>query len=88
MISELAEVGPVVGLFGVSLVLTAVSLWIAGKLTPWVMGERVEAPSVRSFFLQPMADTELDKARLVTLGIAAAILLSAMLAIACAVKFG
>jgi hypothetical protein len=79
---------PAFALFMASLVLTAVSLWVGGRLAPWFLKEAVEPPSVRSYFLDPMADVDLDKARMVTLGIATAIMLFALLVIAVAVRFG
>ncbi len=75
-------------LFSVSVVLTAVSLWIAGRLTPWFLQEAVEPPSVRSYFLDLRADTDLTKARVVTALIAFAIMLAMLLVIAIAVKVG
>lgn len=79
---------PAFALFLASLVLTAISLWIGGRLAPWFLNEAVEPPSVRSYFLEPMADIDLDKARMVTLGIATAIVLFALLVVAIAVRFG
>ena len=79
---------PAFGLFLASLVLTAISLWIAGRLAPWFLKEAAEPPTVRSYFLDPMADVDLSKARLVTLLIATAIILFALLMIAIAVRFG
>lgn len=79
---------PALALFLASLVLTAVSLWIGGRLAPWFLRESVEPPSVRSYFLDPMADIDVNRARMVTLGIATAIMLFVLLVIAVAVRFG
>jgi hypothetical protein len=79
---------PAFALFSASLVLTAISLWIGGRLAPWFLQEAVEPPSVRSYFLDPMADVDLSKARIVTMLIATAIMLFALLMIAIAVRFG
>ncbi len=79
---------PALALFSASLVLTVTALWIAGRLAPWFLKETVEPPTVRSYFLDPMAEIGISKARLVTMLIAAAIILFALLAIAAAVRFG
>ncbi len=88
MNAELAQVFPAITLFLVSLVLTASCLWVAGKLTPWFTGSRSDIPTVRSYFLEPAAEQEMTPTRLVTLLIAAALLLAVLLAMACAVRFG
>ncbi len=85
-VSELLVPG--LALFSVSLLLTAVSLWIAGRLAPWFLEEATERPTVRSYFLDPMAEAGMTRARVVTLLIASAIMLFALLIIAVAVKFG
>ena len=79
---------PAFALFSASLVLTVVSLWIARRIAPWFLQETVEPPTVRSYFLDPMADADMTKARLVTMLIAAAIVLFALLVIAIVVRFG
>ena len=78
---------PALALFSASLVLTVVSLWIAGRLAPWFLQEAVEPASVRSYFLDPIADMDMTKVRLVTMLIATAIMLFALLVIAVAVRF-
>jgi hypothetical protein len=60
----------------------------AGKLAPWFLEERFEPPSVRSYFLDPTADSVLTRGRIVTVLIATAIMLSLLLVIAAIVKFG
>jgi len=79
---------PALALFSASLVLTAISLWIAGRLAPWFLQEAAEPPSVRSYFLDPMADVDMTRVRIVTMLIATAIMLFALLIIAIAVRFG
>jgi hypothetical protein len=79
---------PAFALFLASLVLTAISLWVGGRLAPWFLKEAVEPPTVRSYFFEPMADVDLGKARMVTLLIATAIMLFALLVMAVAVRFG
>ena len=77
---------PGVALFLASLVLTAFSLWIAGRLTPWFMQEAVDPPSIRSYFLDPTADTDMNRTRMITMLIASAIMLAVLLAMAVAVR--
>lgn len=79
---------PAFALFSASLVWTAISLWIAGRLAPWFLHETAEPPSVRSYFLDPMADVDMTRARIVTMLIATAITLFALLVIAVTVRFG
>lgn len=86
-----AEVGmlfPAIVLFSMSLVLTAFSLWMAGKLAPWFLQESFDPPTMRSYFFEPRADMDLTKARVVTVLIALAIMLTALLIMAISVKFG
>ena len=79
---------PGVALFLASLVLTTISLWLAGRLTPWFMQEAIEPPTLRSYFFEPSADMELNRVRFTTMGIAAAIMLAVLLVLAIAVRFG
>jgi hypothetical protein len=79
---------PGLALFSIIVVLTAVSLWIAGRMTPWFLQESVEPPSVRSYFLDLSADTDLTKARVFSALIAFAIMLAMPLVIAIAVRAG
>ena len=80
------ELVPVLGLFGVALALTGWAFWIAGRLAPWFLKETFEPPTVRSFFLDPLADLDMTRSRLVTIGIAAAIILAALLSFVFAAK--
>lgn len=73
---------PGVALFLASLVLTGFSLWIAGRMTPWFLKEAWQPPSVRSYFLDPMSETEISKGRVVTMLLASAIMLAVLLAMA------
>jgi hypothetical protein len=79
---------PALALFSASLVLTVISLWIAGRLAPWFLQEAADPPTVRSYFLDPMADVDMTKVRVVTMMIATAIMLFALLIITIAVRFG
>jgi cytochrome bd-type quinol oxidase subunit 1 len=88
MNAELGMVFPSIVLFSVSLVLTAVSLWVGGKLAPWFLKEGFQPPTVRSYFTDFRADADLDRGRVVTALIALAIMLTALLAMAVMVKFG
>ena len=88
MNAEVAMVFPALALFSLSMGLTLFSLWMARKLAPWFLQERFDPPTVRSYFLDPAADMDLTKARVVTMLIAMAIMLSMLLVMAIAVKFG
>jgi len=88
MNAELAQVFPAITLFLISVVLTASCLWVAGKLTPWFTGTRSDIPTVRSYFLEPVAEQAMTSTRLVTLMIAAALLLAILLTMAIAIRFG
>mgnify|MGYP000848995111 FL=1 len=88
MNAEIAMVFPAIMLFSASLVLTGVSLWLGGKMAPWFLKEGFEPPTVRSYFLDLNAVTEMTRGRVVTALIALAIMLSALLVMAIAVKFG
>jgi hypothetical protein len=79
---------PGLALFLASLVLTGLSLWVAGRLAPWFLQEAWDPPSLRSYFLDPMAETDIARGRVVTLLIACAIMLVILLAITVAVRFG
>ena len=88
MNAEVAMVFPAIMLFSASLVLTGVSLWLGGKMAPWFLKEGFEPPTVRSYFLDLNADTEMTRGRVVTALIALAIMLSALLVMAIAGKVG
>ena len=80
------ELVPIFGLFGSAVALTGWAFWIAGRLAPWFLNESFEPPTVRSFFLNPMADLDMTRGRLVTAGIAATIILAAVLSFVIAAK--
>lgn len=88
MNAEVGMVFPAIVLFSASLMLTGISLWVGGKLAPWFMGEGYQPPTVRSYFTDLSADMDLTKGRVVTALIALAVMLTALLAMAVAVKFG
>lgn len=88
MNAELAVVFPAVTMFFVSVMATAFSLFLGTRMAPWFLDERSAPPTVRSYFLDPAADTEMTRIRVVSAMIAAAILLSMLLVMAVAVKFG
>ena len=88
MNADLSQVFPAITLFVISIVLTASCLWVAGKLTPWFTGDRSDIPTVRSYFLEPAAEQAMTRTRLVTLTIAAALLLAILLTMAISVRFG
>lgn len=74
------------GLFGVAVALTGWAFWLAGRLAPWFLKQSFEPPTVRSFFLDPMADIDKTRGRLVTAGIAGAIVLAVVLSFVIAAK--
>lgn len=88
MNSEVAMVFPAIVLFSVSLGLTGVSLWLGGKLAPWFLQENFDPPTMRSYFFDPAAERDLTRGRVVSVLIALAIMLAALLAIALIVKVG
>jgi len=88
MNAEVAMVFPAIVLFSMSLGLTGVSLWLGGKLAPWFLRESFDPPTMRSYFLDPAADMDLTRGRVVSVLIALAIMLVALLAIALTVKVG
>jgi hypothetical protein len=77
---------PAIALFVWALALTACSLWMAGRIAPWFLKAEFEPPTLRSFFLEPLADTQMTQARTITAVVAFAILLAAMLSIAVAAR--
>jgi hypothetical protein len=75
-------------MFFASIVATAFSLWIGTRAAPWFLNERCEPPTVRSYFLDPAADLEMTRVRVVAALLAAAILMTMLLGVALAVKVG
>jgi hypothetical protein len=86
MNAMVVQVFPAVALFVWALALTACSLWMAGRIAPWFLKAQFEPPTLRSFFLEPLADTQMTRARTVTALVAFAILLTAMLSVAVAAR--
>ncbi|MBI1361088.1 MAG: hypothetical protein GC155_12505 [Alphaproteobacteria bacterium] len=78
---------PALWLFGFSVGLTAWALWIGARLAPWFLKQTCEPPSLRSFFLEPLADTDMTPVRLVTGGVATAIVLFVLLSFVIAARF-
>lgn len=88
MNAEVAMVFLAIVLFSMSLGLTGVSLWLGGKLAPWFLQESFDPPTMRSYFLDPGAEMDLTRGRVVSILIALAIMLTALLAMALLVKVG
>ena len=82
MIDVAGDVLPTMGLLGLSIVLTAISLWTGGRLAPWFLQETVEAPTLKSFFFSMDADAEFDRVRMAVCGLGFAVMLAILLAIA------
>ncbi len=70
------------------LALTAGALWLAARLAPWFLQQRFEPPTVRSFFVDFAAEAELDRARMTTMVLAAAIVLAVLTPVVCVIRFG
>jgi hypothetical protein len=86
-----ADIGllfPTLVMFVASLAMTGIALWLGGRMAPWFLKERCEPPTVRSYFIDPGAESHLTSARIVTALAAMAILLAMLLAIAVAVRYG
>ncbi len=79
---------PLMAMIVVSLLMTAGSLWVGGRLAPWFLKERFDPPTVRSYFMQPDAEMSFTRERMVTALAASAVLLAMLLVMALAVKFG
>ncbi len=75
-------------MFSAGLVARAFSLSIRTRAAPWFLNERCAPPTVRSYFLEPAADPELTRVRVVAARVAAAILMTMLLGVALAVKVG
>ena len=70
-----------------SLALTAGALWLAARLAPWFLKERFRPLAVRSFFLDMQAEAELDRTRMMTLVLAAAIILAVLVPVLGFIRF-
>jgi hypothetical protein len=86
MIDVAGDLMPTVGLLTLSFMMTAASLWVGGRLTPWFLQEAVEAPTLKSFFFSFEADAQFDRVRMATGGLALAVMLAALLIIAVAAR--
>jgi hypothetical protein len=82
MIDVAGDILPTLGLLTLSILLTAASLWVGGRLTPWFLRESIETPTLRSFFFSFDADTNLDRVRLTTGALGFAVMLAVLLALA------
>ncbi|MEQ1784067.1 MAG: hypothetical protein ABMA14_22145 [Hyphomonadaceae bacterium] len=88
MIDSVGTLGVALALFVPSLALTASSLWLAARLAPWFLKERFRPLAVRSFFLDLNAEAEPDRARMMTLAVAGAIILAVITPLFCVIRFG
>lgn len=89
MIESAGPLGLTLLLFVPSLALTIASLWLAARLTPWFLKQRqTEPPTVRSFFLDFVSESEPTQARMTTVLIAAGIILSVLTPVVCLIRFG
>jgi hypothetical protein len=86
MIDAARDVLPTFALLTLSILLTAASLWIGARLTPWFLQEAVEAPTLRSFFFSIEAERNLDRVRLTTGALGLAVMLAILLALAIAAR--
>lgn len=87
MIDDVGSLGLGLLLLIPSLALTTGALWIAARLTPWFLKQRLEPPTVRSFF-DSVSEAELTQARMTTVILAAAIVLAVVTPVACVIRFG
>lgn len=78
----------VMAMFLLSVLMTAASLWIGGRMAPWFLKGRFDPPTVRSYFLSPASEMNFTRERMVTALAALAVLLAMLLALAVAVRFG
>jgi hypothetical protein len=86
LIDIAGDVLPTFALLTLSIMLTAASLWIGGRLTPWFLQESIEAPTLRSFFFSLEADRNFDRVRLTTGALGFAVMLAMLLALAIAAR--
>ena len=88
MIDGVGTLGLGLMLFIPSLALTAGALWLAARMTPWLLQQRFEPPTVRSFLFDFVAEAELTQARMTTMMLAAAIVLAVLTPVVCVIRFG
>lgn len=75
-------------LFIPSAALTVGAFWLAARLAPWFLKQRVAPLPVRSFFLDFAAETEPTYARVTTMVLAVAIVLAVLTPVICLIRFG
>lgn len=85
---DIASLGLALAMLVPCLALTAGSLWLAARLAPWFLKQRFRPLTVRSFFFDFVAEAELDRARVTTLVLAAAIILAVLTPVAFVIRFG
>jgi hypothetical protein len=69
------------GLFTAAGLLTFLSFWAGGRLTPWFLSEPVEAPSVSALFFSQEQGGDFYRVRVAASGLSFAVMLAALLAI-------
>lgn len=88
MVDGVGQLGLALAMFIPSLALTAGSLWLAARLAPWFLKTRFRPLPVRSFFFDLNAEAELDRHRMMTLAIAAAVILAVITPLFVIVRLG
>jgi hypothetical protein len=88
MIDSFGTLGFALALFVPSLALTAGSIWLAARLAPWFLKERFRPLPVRSFFFDMQAEADPDRARMMTLALAGAIILAVVTPLFCLIRLG
>jgi hypothetical protein len=75
------QVLPVLALVTAGLGFTTMSLWIAGRLAPWFLGESFSPPPVASYFFDLRAELEFGPQRAVVALIALALCLAMVISL-------
>lgn len=89
MIESAGPLGLTLLLLVPCLALTVGAFWLAARLTPWFLKQRqLEPPTVRSFFLDFVSESEPTQARMTTVLLATAIILSVLTPVIALVRFG
>ncbi|HVY90542.1 MAG TPA: hypothetical protein VG942_16875 [Hyphomonadaceae bacterium] len=81
-----AEMLSTMGLFGAAGLLTWMSFWAGGRLTPWFLSEAIEAPSVSTLFFSGEPDSDFYRVRVAACGLSFAVMLASLLAIVIAAR--
>jgi len=76
-----SEMISTMGLFTAAGLLTFLSFWAGGRLTPWFLSEPVEAPSVTALFFSQEQDSDFYRVRVAASGLSFAVMLASLLAI-------